>query len=201
VIDIETKGNLKDIPAKYHLQEGGSMKSKSEIVPNALIENRIFVIRGHKVMLDFHLAELYGVPTKSLNLAVKRNLKRFPDDFMFQLTGKEFGHLKEILRFQFETSKSKRRGGRRYMPYAFSEHGVAMLATVLHSEQAIQVNIAIIRAFVKLREILSTHKELAFKLKQLETKVEKHDEEIQAIFEAIRQLIAPPEKPKRPIGF
>ena len=178
------------------------MKSKSEIIPHGLIENRIFLIRGHKVMLDFHLAELYGVSTKSLNLGVRRNVKRFPGDFMFQLTVQEFGQLKEILRFQFETSKSDPRGGRRYLPYAFSEHGVAMLATVLHSERAIQVNIAIIRAFVKLREILSTHKELALKMKQLEMKVVNHDEEIQAIFEAIRQLMAPPlEKPKRPIGF
>ena len=178
------------------------MKSKSEIIPHGLIEDRIFVIRGHKVMLDFHLAELYGVTTKSLNLAVRRNVTRFPGDFMFQLGAEEFGELKEILRFQSETSKSDPRGGRRYLPYAFSEHGVAMLATVLHSERAIQVNIAIIRAFVKLREILSTHKELALKLKQLEMRVEKHDGEIQAIFEAIRQLMAPPPlKPKRPIGF
>jgi phage regulator Rha-like protein len=175
------------------------MESKSKIIPHAIIENRIFVIRGHKVMLDFHLAELFDVPTKSLNLAVRRNIKRFPDDFMFRLTGKEFGQLKEVLRFQFETSNP--RGGRRYLPYAFSEHGVAMLATVLHSERAIQVNIAIIRAFVKLREILSTHRELPFKLKQLEGKVEKQDQEIQAIFEAIRQLMVLPEKPKRPIGF
>lgn len=178
------------------------MKSKSEIIPHGLIENKIFVIRGRKVILDFHLAELYGVSTKSLNLAVRRNVKRFPGDFMFQLTGEEFGRLKEVLRFQFETSKSDPRGGRRYSPYAFSEHGVAMLATVLHSERAIDVNIAIIRTFVKLREILSTHKELAFKLKQLELKTEKHDEEIQTIFEAIRQLMAPPlQKPKQPIGF
>ena len=177
------------------------MKSKSEIVPNGLIENRIFVIRRRKIMLDFHLAELYGVPTKSLNLAVRRNVKRFPADFMFRLTGDELDQLKEVLRFQFETSKWAPRGGRRYQPYTFSEHGAAMLATVLHSERAIQVNIAIIRAFMKLREILSTHKELAVKLQQLQTKVERHDEEIQAIFEAIRQLMALPEKPKRPIGF
>ena len=136
------------------------MKSKSGIIPHGIIENRIFMIRGHKAMLDFHLAELYGVPTKSLNLAIKRNVKRFPVDFMFQLTKEEFGQLKEILRFQFETSKSDPRGGRRYPPYAFTEHGVAMLAAVLRSERAIQVSIAIIRAFVKLREILSTHREL-----------------------------------------
>jgi hypothetical protein len=170
------------------------VKSKSEIVPNAPIENRIFVIRGHKVMLDFHLAELYGVEAKVLKRAVRRNVDRFPHDFMFELTNEEY----DILRSQFGTSSW---GGRRYPPYAFTEQGVAMLSSVLRSPRAVHVNIQIMRAFVKFREILSTHKELAFKLKQLETKVEKHDEEIQAIFEAIRRLMAPPEKPKRPIGF
>ncbi len=170
------------------------MKLKSEIIPHGLIENRIFVIRGHKVMLDFHLAELYGVEAKMLKRAVRRNVDRFPHDFMFELTDEEY----DILKSQFGTSSW---GGRRYPPYAFTEQGVAMLSSVLHSQRAVHVNIRIIRAFVKLREILSTHKELAFKLKQLETKVEKHDEEIQAIFEAIRQLMALPEKPKRPIGF
>ncbi len=157
-------------------------------------------------MIDVHLAELYGVPTKSLNLAVKRNIERFPEDFMFQLTSAERTELKRILRFQIETSSW---GGRRYLPYVFTEQGVAMLSSVLHSERAIQVNIAIMRAFVKLREILSTHKELALKLKQLEMKLEKHDEEIRAIFsrrdpfgEAIAELMAPPpEKPRHPIGF
>ena len=170
------------------------MKSKSEIVPHSLIENKIVVIRGHKVMLDFHLAELYGVEVKVLKRAVRRNIGRFPRDFMFKMTDEEYN----ILRSQFGTSSW---GGRRYLPYAFTEQGVAMLSSVLRSQRAIFVNIQIIRAFVKLREILSTHKELAFKLNQLETKVERHDEEIQAIFEAIRRLMAPPEKPKRPIGF
>ena len=170
------------------------MKSKSEIIPHGLIENRIFLIRGHKVMLDFHLAELYGVEAKLLKRAVRRNINRFPHDFMFELTNEEY----DILRSQFGTSSW---GGRRYPPYAFTEQGVAMLSSVLHSQSAIHVNIQIIRAFVKLRKILSTHKELAFKLKQLEAKVEKHDGEIQAIFEAIRQLMVLPEKPKRPIGF
>jgi len=170
------------------------MKSKSEIIPNGLIENRIFVIRGHKVMLDFHLAELYGVEAKVLKRAVRRNVDRFPPDFMLELTNEEY----DILRRQFGTSSW---GGRRYPPYAFTEQGVAMLSSVLRSPRAVHVNIQIMRAFVKLREILSTHKELASKLKHLETKVEKHDEEIQEIFEAIRRLMAPPEKPKRPIGF
>jgi len=170
------------------------MKSKSEIISRAIIENRIFVIRGHKVMLDFHLAELYGVEAKVLKRATRRNVDRFPHDFMFELTDEEY----DVLRSQFGTSSW---GGRRYPPYAFTEQGVAMLSSVLRSQRAIHVNIEIIRAFVKLREILSTHKELPFKLKQLETKVEKHDEELQTIFEAISQLTSIPEKPKRPIGF
>ena len=145
-------------------------------------------------MLDRDLARLYGIPTKSLNLAVKRNLNRFPEDFMFQLDKEE----NEYLRFQFETSK---RGGRRYLPYVFTEHGILMLSSVLNSERAVQVNIAIMRAFVKLRQILSTNKELAYKLKELEGKIEKHDEEIQAIFDAIKQLMTPPKKSKREIGF
>jgi len=170
------------------------MESKSEIISHDLIENRIFVIRGRKMMLDFHPAELYGIEVKFLKRAVRRNVDRFPHDFMFELTNEEY----DVLRSQFGTSSW---GGRRYPPYAFTEQGVAMLSSVLRSQRAVQVNIQIIRTFVKLREIISTHKELAFKLKQLETKVERHDEEIQAIFEAIHQLMAPPEKPKRPIGF
>jgi hypothetical protein len=172
------------------------------IVPEEIIEHRIFLIRGQKVMLDFQLAELYGVPTKTLNLAVKRNIRRFPDDFMFKLSADEFEQVKHVLRFQIETSKTDARGGRRYSPYAFTEQGVAMLSSVLHSDQAVQVNIAIMRAFVKLREILGTHKELALKLDMLERKTEKHDMDIHAIFEAIRRLMAPPDPPKkRRIGF
>jgi len=174
------------------------LKHTTWVVSLEQIEQRILVIRGQKVMLDFHLAHLYGVPTKSLNLAVRRNLKRFPEDFMFQLTEQEFTQVRALLRLQFETSK---RGGRRYRPYVFTEQGVAMLSTALHSERAIQVNIAIMRAFVSLRQMLGTHKELALKLKQLEMRLEKHDEDIHAIFEAIRQLMAPPEPPKRRIGF
>jgi hypothetical protein len=147
-------------------------------------------------MLDSHLAFLYGVPTKRLNEQVRRNISRFPDDFMFQLTDDEY----ELLRSQNATSKSGS-GGRRYLPLAFTEQGVAMLSTVLNSERAIQVNIAIMRAFVKLREMLSTHKDLALKLEELERKFEFHDKQIKSIFEAIRQLMLPPEKPKQPIGF
>ena len=167
-----------------------------ELVLQERIERKILLIRGYKVMLDSDLAQLYGVTTKRLNEQVRRNIKRFPDDFMFQLTKKEY----DSLRSHFATSK-ERRGGRRYLPYSFTEQGVAMLSSVLNSERAIQVNIAIMRVFVKIRKILSTHKELAHKLSQLERKIEKHDEEIQAIFEAIRQLMIPPEKSKRQIGF
>jgi len=171
------------------------MKSKNSIVPQSRIENRIFVIRGHKVMIRIHLAELYGVETRALNQAVKRNIFRFPSDFMFQISEQEA----DLLVSQNVIPHRKFYGGS--LPFAFTEQGVAMLSTVLRGDRAIQMNIAIMRAFVKLREILSTHKEIAFKLKQLETKVEKHDEEIQGIFEAIRRLMSPPDKPKRPIGF
>jgi len=166
-----------------------------ELIPEEVIEQKIFMIRGHKVMLDRDLAQLYGVSVKRLNEQVKRNIKRFPGDFMFLLTRQEVMNL----RSQFATSSW---GGMRYLPYAFTEQGVAMLSSVLNSERAVQVNIAIMRAFVKLRQILSTHKDLAYKLTELERKIEKHDVEIQAIFEAIRQLMAPsPVKPKPQIGF
>ena len=170
--------------------------NKTHIVPAEIINQRIFFIRGQKVMLDVHLAQLYGVLTKALLQAVKRNFTRFPEDFCFQLDQEEHRRL----RSQFVTSKGGR-GGRRYLPYAFTEQGVAMLSSVLHSERAIQMNVTIMRAFVKLREILSTHKELAQKLSELEQKVEKHDTELHAIFEAIRRLMQSPEKPKRQIGF
>lgn len=168
--------------------------SKSNYQLLTIIENKILIIRGQKVMLDKDLAILYGVETFNLNKAVNRNLTRFPSDFMFQLTRDEFNNLI----FQFGISSW---GGTRKLPYAFTEQGVAMLSSVLRSERAVQVNIQIMRAFVKLREIISTHKELAQKLKELELKVESHDENITAIFEAINQLLAVEEKPKRKIGF
>ena len=171
-------------------------KTLREILPHEAIRQKILLIRGQKVMLDSVLATLYGVTTFNLNKAVKRNLIRFPEDFMFQLTPEEF----KSLRFQIGISK-KGKGGRRYLPYVFTEQGVAMLSTVLHSKRAILVNIAIMRTFVKIREILSTHKELAYKLSQLERKIEKHDEEIRTIFDAIRQLMSPPTKRKHQIGF
>ncbi len=150
-----------------------------------VIENKIFLIHGQKVMLSMHLAELYGVEVRSLVQAVNRNIDRFPEDFMFQLNNEEYENLKS----QIVISSW---GGMRHPPYAFTEQGVAMLSGILHSKRAVQVNIAIMRAFVKLRQILSTHKELAHKLSELERKIEKHDTEIRSIFEAIRQLMAPP---------
>ena len=162
-----------------------------------VIEQKIYMIRGCSVLLDEDLALLYGVETKQLKRQVKRNKKRFPDDFLFELTKKEY---RDFLRCQ--TGTLKRGGHSKYLPYAFTEQGVAMLSSVLNSERAIQVNIAIMRAFVKLRSMLSANKELAHKLEHLERKIEKHDTEIQAIFEAIRQLMQPlPKKPKRKIGF
>ncbi|MDD4980220.1 MAG: ORF6N domain-containing protein [Candidatus Omnitrophica bacterium] len=165
-----------------------------ELIPEEIIERKIFLLHGQKVMLSIHLAKLYGVEIRALIQAVKRNIERFPEDFMFQLTDEEFKNLKS----QFVISSW---GGRRHPPYAFTEQGVAMLSSVLRSKRAIQVNIAIMRAFVKLRRILSTHKELAHKLEELERRIEKHDAEIQGVFEAIRELMAPPEQPKRRIGF
>jgi len=166
-------------------------------VPVELIEKKIYLIRGHKVMLDSDLAELYGVATKVLLQAVKRNLTRFPEDFMFLLKYQDVA----ALRSQIVTLKKGRGEHRKYLPYVFTEQGVAMLSSILNSERAVQVNIAIMRAFVKLREMLSTNKELAHKLAQLERKIEKHDDEIKLIFDAIRQLMAPPETKKRKIGF
>ncbi len=176
-------------------------KIKNNIIISAeLIEQRIFLIRGEKVILDFHLARLYGVPTKSLNLAVKRNIKRFPPDFVFQLTQDEYEQVEAALRFQIETSKSPR-GGRRYLPYVFTEHGAIMAASILNSQRAVDASIYVVRAFVHLRNLLATHKELAHKLTELEQRILKHDAEIQTIIKTLRQLIQPPEKPKRQIGF
>lgn len=171
--------------------------AKKVVIPAERIERSILLIRGQKVLLDSHLAELYGVETRSLVQAMKRNRQRFPEDFVFQLTPAET----EILRSQTVIS-SRGHGGRRYLPYAFTEQGVAMLSSVLHSPRAIKVNIAIMRAFVRLREILATHKDLARKLDEHERKLGQHDEQFQVVFEAIRQLMAPPPPAKRRrIGF
>ncbi|OGW72980.1 MAG: hypothetical protein A3J72_02430 [Nitrospirae bacterium RIFCSPHIGHO2_02_FULL_40_19] len=167
--------------------------NKQPHVSITTVERKIFLIRGQRVMIDRDLAELYGVETRVLNQAVRRNIKRFPDDFMFSLNREEIRNLSQIV----ISSKIKHAPNM----FAFTEQGVAMLSTVLNSDRAIQVNITIMRAFVRFKETITRHKELASKLSQLETKIEKHDEEIQAIFEAIRQLMAPVEKPKKWIGF
>jgi hypothetical protein len=166
-----------------------------EIVSQDTIELKIFLIRGQKVMLDKDLAELYGVKTKRLNEQVKRNRKRFPEDFMFQLTKGE----KEELVANCDRFKALKHST--INPYAFTEQGVAMLSSVLTSDRAIQVNIQIMRVFSRLRQLLAAHKELAHKLNELERKITQHDGEIATIFEAIRQLMVPPERPRRKIGF
>ena len=155
-----------------------------EIIPLEFLQRRIFIVRGQKVMIDFDLAGIYHVKTKRLNEQVRRNRSRFPSDFMFQLTAKESANL----RSQIATSSW---GGSRYRPFVFTEHGIAMLSTVLNSERAIQVNIAIIRAFIRLREMIATHKRLASKLAQLEKTVGEHNEHIRSIFEAIYDLTTP----------
>ena len=157
------------------------------------IHQRILTIRGVRVMLDAGLAELYDIQTKAFNQAIQRNMDRFPEDFMFQLTEEEFSGL----RSQFVTSK-KGRGGRRYLPYVFTEQGVAMLSGVLNSHRAVQVNIAIMRAFVRMRETMASHRELAKRLNALE---KTYDARFRVVFGAIRALMEPPKTPRRRIGF
>lgn len=166
------------------------------LLPQEVIENKILLIRGKKVMLDKDLAKLYGVKAIRLREQVKRNIKRFPKDFMFRLNKVEA----DILVSQNAIPSKQSLGGT--LPCVFTEQGVAMLSSVLNSERAIQVNIAIMRVFVKLKEMLLSHKDLAQKIAELERRMEKKDQEIKLIFEAIRELMSPPpEKPKREIGF
>ena len=167
--------------------------SDTNLISVERIEKTIYLIRGEKVMLDRDLASLYGVETKVLNRAVKRNFKRFPSDFMFQLTEDEA----DLLRCQFGTSKIGR-GGRRYLPYVFTEQGVAMLSSVLNSERAVLVNIEIMRAFVKLRQMLTSNAELARRLDELESK---YDKNFKVVFTAIRQLMRTPARSQKQIGF
>jgi hypothetical protein len=161
------------------------------------IEPLIHEIRGQKVVLDSDLAMLYGVETKALNRAIKRNPERFPSDFMFQLTAEEF----DSLRCQSGTLKTGRGQHRKYLPYVFTEHGAFMAASVLNSPRAVEVSVFVVRAFVKLRQLVLAHKELAGKLDQLERKVGSHDEAIKQLVAAIRQLMAPPVPPKKELGF
>ncbi len=174
------------------------MAKQKKLIPSIPINSVIHTIRGKKVILAADLAIVYGVETRVLNQAVKRNKEKFPDDFMFQLTREE---AEDLQRSRSQSVILKRGANIKYLPYAFTEHGAVMAANILKSQRAIQMSIFVVRAFVQLREIALTHRELTEKLKELERKVGKHDEEIKAIIEAIRQLMRQPEKPKREIGF
>jgi hypothetical protein len=173
------------------------MASKPAL-PTERIENHILLVRGHKVLLDADLASLYGVATRALNQAVKRNAERFPPDFMFQLSAKEL----EAWRSQFVMSNPGARMGLRRAPFAFTEHGALMAATVRNSPRAVETSLYVVRAFLRLRQFLATHKDLARRLEEHEKKLATHDQAIAGLINAIRQLMAPPEPTKRrPIGF
>lgn len=171
------------------------MSAKDSLLPIERVQSRILLIRGQRVVLDADLAELFGVPTKRLNEQVKRNLERFPERFMFQLTDEEkaevVANCDHLQRLKFSPM----------LPYAFTEHGTIMAATVLNSPRAIQISIYVVEAFVRLRELLLSNRALAHKLEELERRIASHDKHIQAIFEAIRQLLSPPDQPRREIGF
>ena len=176
---------------------GRKVGNLANMIPTEVIHHKIFLIRGHKVMLDKDLAELYGVSTKRFNEQVKRNVKRFASDFMFQLTQAEY----ENLRSQIATSSW---GGRRYLPYVFTDYGVAMLSSVLNSDRAIEVNIQIMRVFTKLREMMISHKDLAYKIEELERKFAQHDKKFFLVFDAIKRLLEEKRelsKNKGPMGF
>ncbi len=171
-------------------------KSKSElIVPDEIVMSKILLIRGKKVMIDRDLAELYGVPTKRLNEQVKRNIKRFPEDFMFQLTEEE----KEEVVAKCDHLKTLKYSP--VLPNVFTEYGAVMLASVLNSDRAIEVNIQIVRIFTQMREMLITNQEILLKLEQLERKTDAHDEDIRVIFAYLKQLLDPPQEPRPRIGF
>jgi phage regulator Rha-like protein len=177
------------------------MTSSKALAPVEDITRAILVLRGHRVLLDTELAVLYGVTTKRFNEQVRRNAKRFPADFMFQLTAEEISSL----RSQFATLKLGRGQHRKYLPYVFTEHGAIMAATILNTPRAVEMSVYVVRAFVQLRELLASNKELARRFAQLETRLDKklttHDEAIAAILSAIRQLMHPPVPKRRPIGF
>lgn len=187
-----------------HRVKGGQMAKHNLTVLTRRVESKILVMRGRKVILDSDLAELYGVEVKRLNQQVKRNAERFPQDFVFRVTANG-------LRLQIATSNAKAkskgkpqtstRGGRRYRPYAFTEHGAIMAATVLNSKRAVEMSIFVVRAFVRMREALATNQRIVAKLKELETRVGNHDADIQEIVDAIREMMKPPAAPGRKIGF
>lgn len=169
--------------------------AKMFVIPDELVITKIYLIRGQKVMLDFDLAELYTLETKILKRAVKRNLKRFPEDFMFELTREEY------LSLRYQIGTLKRGQHSKYKPYAFTEQGVAMLASILNSPTAISVNIQIIRVFTKMRALLLTHKDILLKLEKMEREMGNHDEQIALIFSYLKKLLNPPQEPRRRIGF
>ena len=173
-----------------------SKSTKELMIPDELVMNRIYLVRGQKVMLDRDLAELYGVETKRLNEAIRRNINRFPDDFMFEMTPEELRNW----RTQFATSNSETMG-LRHSPFCFTEQGVAMLSSVLKSETAIRVNIQIIRVFTRMREMIMTHKDILLQLEKIEKKLAGHDDDITLIFQYLKQLLNPPQTPRRKIGF
>ena len=170
--------------------------SKAALALAKRVDSRILFLRGQKIILDADLAALYGVEVKHLNQQIKRNQKRFPGDFLFRISVREF----EILRSQIVTS-SDGHGGRRYLPHAFTEHGAIMAATVLNSERAIQMSIFVVRAFVRMRQALSTNRQIVVTLAELERRIENHDTDIQELVEAIRELMAPSPPNRRSIGF
>ena len=187
-----------DLKLEYQNKKIIMSKSGKEImISDELVMNKIYLIRGQKVMLDRDLAELYGVETKVLNQAVKRNAARFPEDFMFQLTKSEW----ESLRSQIVTLEAGRGKYPKYAPTVFTEQGVAMLSSVLNSETAIRVNIQIIRIFTRMREMIMTHKDILLQLEKIEKKLAGHDEDITLIFQYLKQLLNPPQPPRRKIGF
>ena len=171
--------------------------TKAMIIPDEMVMNKIYLIRGLKIILDKDLANLYNVETKAFNQAVKRNEERFPEDFMFRLTKKEW----ESLRSQIVTLEIGRGKYPKYLPYVFTEQGVAMLSSVLNSETAIRVNIQIIRVFTKMRELLLTHKDILLQLEKMEKKLTGHDEDIALIFKYLKQLLNPPQPPRNKVGF
>ena len=173
------------------------MSSEKLVIPNEVVMNKIYLIRDQKVMIDKDLSELYGVETKYLKRQVRRNIDRFPIDFMFEMTKNEFNDW----RSQFVTSNSPDKMGLRYVPMIFTEQGVAMLSSVLNSDRAIKVNIQIIRIFTKMREMLLTHKDLLLKMNELESKISNHDKSIKQIFTYLKQLIKEESEPRKNIGF
>ena len=173
-------------------------KTEHALIPLEVIEQRIFILRGHRVMLDRDLAALYQVETRTLNQAVKRNIDRFPADFMFRLTTRE---AKDLLLSRSQSVMLKRGANVKHVPYAFTEHGAVMLANILKSARAVRVSIQIVRAFVHLRQLIATNDSLARQIEALQNKVGKHDEDLEAILATLHEILQPPAPPQRPLGF